>query len=65
MGADATVYDKIDPAITSFVGYDKRIRYSAQQKEVVDHLRVQHSMLLGQEGDKGVIKTSEGNSLLL
>ena len=78
MGADATVYDKIDPAITStFVGYDKltnesEITVLTTEEEVVDALSegdkgtvivdetVFYATMGGQEGDKGVIKTSEG-----
>ena len=78
MGADATVYDEIDPAITStFVGYDKltnesEITVLTTEEEVVDALSegdkgtvivdetVFYATMGGQEGDKGVIKTSEG-----
>lgn len=56
MGADATVYDEIDPAITSaFVGYDKLSNESAitvltTENEVVQALS---------EGDKGTVIADE------
>ena len=56
MGADATVYDEIDPAITStFVGYDKltnesEITVLTTEEEVVDALS---------EGDKGTVIVDE------
>jgi alanyl-tRNA synthetase len=56
MGADATVYDEIDPAITSvFVGYDKLVNESkvtvlTTEEELVDALS---------EGDKGTIIVDE------
>ena len=56
MGADATVYDDIDPAITSkFVGYDKLENHShvtvlTTEEEVVEALS---------EGDKGTIIVDE------
>ena len=52
MGADATVYDEIDPAITSeFVGYDKlkndsKVTVLTTEEDVVEALS---------EGDKGTI----------
>ena len=52
MGADATVYDKIDPAITSeFVGYDKlsndsKVTVLTTEEDVVEALS---------EGDKGTV----------
>lgn len=56
MGADATVYDEIDPAITSeFVGYDKlkndsKVTVLTTEKDVVEALS---------EGDKGTIIVDE------
>ena len=56
MGADATVYDEIDPAVTSkFVGYDKLENHShvtvlTTEEEVVEALS---------EGDKGTIIVDE------
>ena len=56
MGADATVYDKIDPAITSeFVGYDKlknesKVTVLTTEEDVVEALS---------EGDKGTIIVDE------
>ena len=56
MGADATVYDKIDPAITSeFVGYDKlknesKVTVLTTEDDVVEALS---------EGDKGTIIVDE------
>ena len=56
MGADATVYDEIDPAISSkFVGYDKltcegKVLVLTTEDEIVDALT---------EGDKGTIITDE------
>ena len=56
MGADATVYDEIDPAITSeFVGYDKlkndsKVTVLTTEEDVVEALS---------EGDKGTIIVDE------
>ncbi len=56
MGADATVYDEIDPAITSvFVGYDKlvntsRITVLTTENELVEALS---------EGEKGTVIVEE------
>ena len=56
MGADATVYDEIDPAITSeFVGYDKlkndsKVTILTTEEDVVEALS---------EGDKGTIIVDE------
>lgn len=56
MGADATVYDEIDPAITStFVGYDKLVNESevtvlTTETDVVQALS---------EGDKGTVVVNE------
>ena len=56
MGADATVYDEIDPAITSeFVGYDKlkndsKVTVITTEEDVVEALS---------EGDKGTIIVDE------
>lgn len=78
MGADATVYDKINPAITStFVGYDtfqgsSKILVLTTQDEVVEALSegIRGTIIVeetpfyatmgGQEGDTGIIKTTEG-----
>ncbi len=78
MGADATVYDEIDPAITSeFVGYDKlsseaKVLVLTTEEEIVDALTEGdkgtivvdktpfYGTMGGQEGDKGIITTSEG-----
>ena len=56
MGADATIYDEIDPAITSeFVGYDKlkndsKVTVLTTEEDVVEALS---------EGDKGTIIVDE------
>ena len=78
MGADATVYDEIDPTITSeFVGYDKlsneaKVLVLTTEEEIVDALTegdkgtivvdktAFYGTMGGQEGDKGIITTSEG-----
>ena len=78
MGADATVYDEIDPAVTSkFVGYDKlnntsKVTVLTTEEDVVDALSegdkgtiivdetVFYATMGGQEGDTGIIKSSEG-----
>ena len=78
MGADATVYDEIDPAITSsFVGYDKltnqsKVSVLTTEENVVEALSdgdrgtivvdetVFYGSMGGQEGDRGVITSPEG-----
>lgn len=78
MGADATVYDEIDPAITSkFVGYDKlsntsKVTVLTTEEDVVEALSegdkgtiivdetAFYATMGGQEGDTGIIKSSEG-----
>ena len=78
MGADATVYDKINPAITSaFVGYDtfqssSKVSVLTTQDEVVEAFSegIRGTIIVdetpfyatmgGQEGDTGLIKTTEG-----
>ena len=78
MGADATVYDEIDPAITSsFVGYDKltnqsKVSVLTTEESVVEALSdgdkgtivvdetVFYGSMGGQEGDRGVIASPEG-----
>ncbi len=78
MGADATVYERIDPKITSeFVGYDSLTASSAitvltTEEELVEALSdgergtviVEktpfYATMGGQQGDKGVIRTSGG-----
>ena len=78
MGADATVYDEIDPAVTSkFVGYDKlnntsKVTVLTTEEDVVDALSegdkgtiivdetVFYATMGGQEGDTGIIRSSEG-----
>ena len=66
MGADATVYDEIDPAITSeFVGYDKlkndsKVTVLTTEEEVVEALSEGDATMGGQEGDKGYITSPEG-----
>lgn len=78
MGADATVYEAIDPSITStFIGYDKlagksEITVLTSGTEVVDALSDGEKGTIfvketpfyatsgGQEADKGLIRTSEG-----
>ncbi len=78
MGADATVYDDIDPAISSeFVGYDKltnegEVLVLTTEEEIVDALTegdkgtiivdktAFYGTMGGQEGDKGIITTPEG-----
>ncbi len=56
MGADATVYDEIDPAITSkFVGYDK-----LKNESVVTVLTTEEDVVEAlSEGDKGTIIVDE------
>ncbi len=79
MGADATVYDEINPEITSvFIGYDKLVNTSkitvlTTENEVVEALSegdkgtvivdetVFYATMGGQEGDSGIITTSEGS----
>ena len=78
MGADATVYDEIDPAITSvFDGYDKleltsKVSVLTTETELVEALSDGeigtiivdttpfYATMGGQQGDKGVIKTADG-----
>ena len=78
MGADATVYDEIDPSITTeFDGYDKlslssKITVLTSDTEIVEALSdgevgtiiVEktpfYATMGGQQGDKGVICTSDG-----
>jgi alanyl-tRNA synthetase len=78
MGADATVYDEIDPEITStFVGYDKLVNESkvtvlTTETDVVEALSegdkgtlitcesAFYATMGGQEGDSGIISSSEG-----
>ena len=78
MGADATVYEEIDPAITSeFVGYDRLVHTSkvsvlTTETEIVEALSEGdngtiivdetpfYATMGGQQGDKGVIRTANG-----
>ena len=78
MGADANVYDEIDPAITSvFDGYDKleltsKVSVLTTETELVEALSDGeigtiivdttpfYAAMGGQQGDKGLIKTSAG-----
>lgn len=78
MGADATVYDEIDPAVTSaFVGYDKlsfssKVTVLTTEDAVVQALSEGdngtiivdetpfYATMGGQEGDTGIIETTEG-----
>mgnify|MGYP004565796777 FL=1 len=78
MGADATVYDEIDPAITSeFVGYDNlsvtsKVSVLTTETELVEALSEGevgtiivektpfYATMGGQQGDKGVIRTVNG-----
>lgn len=78
MGADATVYEELDPAMTTeFVGYDRLTHESTisaltTEEEVVEALSdgEQGSIIVpetpfyatmgGQEGDKGIITTENG-----
>ena len=78
MGADATVYDEIDPAITSeFVGYDNlsvtsKVLVLTTETELVEALSEGevgtiivektpfYATMGGQQGDKGVIRTANG-----
>src|SRR5699024_5441642 len=78
MGADATVYEELDPAMTTeFVGYDRLTHDSTisaitTEEEVVEGLSegMQGSIIVpetpfyatmgGQEGDKGMITTENG-----
>lgn len=78
MGADATVYENIDPSVTSkFVGYDtltaeSEITVITSETEIVDALSDGERGTIftketpfyatsgGQEADKGLIRTSEG-----
>ena len=79
MGADATVYDEIDPSVTTeFVGYDKletasTVTVLTSETEIVEALSdgeigtiiVEetpfYATMGGQQGDKGVIYTADGN----
>ena len=78
MGADATVYDEIDPAITSeFIGYDRltaesHITVLTTDTEITEAIvDGQHGTVIveqtpfyatmgGQEGDTGIISTTDG-----
>ena len=78
MGADATVYEELDPAMTTeFVGYDRLTHESTisaltTEEEVVEALSdgEQGAIIVpetpfyatmgGQEGDKGIITTENG-----
>ena len=78
MGADANVYDEIDPVITSvFDGYDKleltsKVSVLTTETELVEALSDGeigtiivdttpfYATMGGQQGDKGLIKTSAG-----
>ena len=78
MGADATVYDEIDPSVTTeFVGYDKletasTVTVLTSETEIVEALSdgeigtiiVEetpfYATMGGQQGDKGVIYTTDG-----
>ena len=82
MGADATVYDEIDPAVTTeFVGYDhleydSRVTVLAGESELVSSLMEGqkgtifvektpfYATMGGQEGDTGVIETSNGKFIV-
>ena len=78
MGADATVYEELDPSITSeFVGYDRLVHTSkvsalTTETAVVEALAEGdngtiivaetpfYATMGGQQGDKGVIRTANG-----
>jgi len=78
MGADATVYEELDPSITSeFVGYDRLMHTSkvsalTTETAVVEALAEGdngtiivsetpfYATMGGQQGDKGVIRTANG-----
>ena len=83
MGADATVYEEIDPSLTTeFVGYDKLVNEAAvavlagvnedgdmeltqaltegAKGSIVAAVTPFYATMGGQQGDKGIIKTSEG-----
>ena len=78
MGTDASVYQEIDPSITSrFLGYDRqtcdsKITVLTTEDEIVEALTEGqkgtiiveetpfYGTMGGQQGDKGIIKTSEG-----
>ncbi len=78
MGADATVYDEIDAAVTSeFVGYDRLTHISnitvlTTESEIVERISEGqkgtifvdetpfYATMGGQEGDKGIISTVNG-----
>ena len=78
MGADATVYESVDPALTTeFVGYDK-LRHSSRVTALTTETELTEALtdgqtgtvfveetpfyatMGGQNGDTGVIETSEG-----
>ena len=78
MGADATVYDEIDPSVTTeFVGYDhlsyeSEITVLTTETELVEAISDGekgtifvketpfYATMGGQEGDKGIIRTEDG-----
>ncbi len=78
MGADATVYESVDPAITTeFVGYDSLEADSAiaalvsateivealsdgEEGTVITEKTPFYATMGGQQGDRGVIRTPEG-----
>ena len=73
MGKDATVYDEIDVSVTTeFVGYESKITVLTTEKEITEALSdgdkgtvlVEqtpfYATMGGQEGDTGVIRTTEG-----
>ena len=78
MGADATVYEELDPSITSeFVGYDRLVHTSkvsalTTETAVVEALTEGdngtiivdetpfYATMGGQQGDKGIIRTANG-----
>ena len=82
MGADVTVYESIDPAVTTeFVGYDNltyesKVSVLTTDTELVDALSDGEKGTIivektpfyatsgGQEADKGVIRTAEGEFLV-
>ena len=70
MGADVTVYQSIDPSVTSeFVGYDKLVSDSkilvlTTEDEIVEALTEEtpfYGTMGGQQGDIGVIETESGS----
>ena len=82
MGADATVYDQIDPSVTTeFVGYDhlsyeSGVTVLTGENEIVSSLMEGqkgtvfvketpfYATMGGQEGDTGVIETSNGKFIV-